>query len=183
VRLLTMLMAVLVLSGTLVDSVASTSVLPRAVDGSRHREVRPSVGPSGRRLVIPSLGVNAGIIPVGIDRRGQLAVGTSTVDVYRWRRGVLPGQPGSAVLAGHTWSRGAGVFDKLGHLRPGDRLSVGSASFVVTRTRRVTTLPRAEVRKLFSDRGRPRLVLITCGNRNNTTGIYRTRIIVNAEQA
>ena len=28
--------------------------------------------------------------------------------------------------------------------------------------------------------GRPRLVLITCGDRNDRTGVYRTRIIVNA---
>ena len=33
---------------------------------------------------------------------------------------------------------------------------------------------------LFSDRGKPRLVLITCGDRNDLTGVYRTRIIVNA---
>lgn len=137
---------------------------------------------AGRRLVIPAIGVDAGSIPVGINRAGQLAVGPSVRAVYRWRHGVVPGQPGSAVLAGHTWSRGDGVFDRLGQLRPGDRVSVGATRFEVTRVRRVTTLPRAEVRALFSDSGRPRLVLITCGNRDNTTGVYRTRIIVNAKK-
>ena len=136
---------------------------------------------ASRRLVIPKLDVDAGIIPVGITEAGQLAVGTSVRSVYRWRYGVAAGQPGSAVLAGHTWSRGAGVFDRLGQLRPGDRVSVGRARFRVTRVRRVTTMSAAEVQGLFSDRGRPRLVLITCGNRNNVTGEYRTRIIVNAE--
>ena len=33
------------------------------------------------------------------------------------------------------------------------------------------------------DRGAPRLVLITCGDRNDLTGVYRTRIIVNAAPA
>ena len=46
------------------------------------------------RLSIPAIGVDAGIVPVGVTRAGQLAVGGSVRDVYRWRDGVLPGQPG-----------------------------------------------------------------------------------------
>ena len=153
-------------------SVSAAAALPAATS-----ERVPS-----RRLVIPEIGVDAGIIPVGVNRSGQLAVGGSVRAVYRWRDGVVAGQPGSAVLAGHTWSRGAGVFDRLGSLRPGDRVSVGRVRFEVTRVRRVTRMAPAEVRALFSDRGRARLVLITCGDRNNLTGVYRTRIIVNAKK-
>lgn len=144
-----------------------------------------SVGSSERstalgRLSIPAIGVNAGIIPVGVTRSGHLAIGRSVRDVYRWRAGVQPGQQGSAVLAGHTWSKGPGVFDDLGRLRPGNLVVVGRNRFEVTRVRRVTGLKRAAVAGLFSDRGKPRLVLITCGDRNDLTGVYRTRIIVNA---
>ena len=135
-----------------------------------------------RRLVVPAIGVDAGIIPVGINRAHQLAIGTSVRSVYRWRHGVVAGQPGSAVLAGHTYSRGAGVFDRLGQLSRGDAVRVGTVSFRVTRVRRVSRMSREEVRRLFSDRGEPRLVLITCGDRNNLTGVYRTRIIVNAKK-
>ena len=78
------------------------------------------------RLSIPAIGVNAGIIPVGVTRNGHLAIGRSVRDVYRWKHGVLPGQQGSAVLAGHTWSKGPGVFDKLGRLRPGNVVVVGN---------------------------------------------------------
>jgi LPXTG-site transpeptidase (sortase) family protein len=137
---------------------------------------------ASRRLVIPAIGVDAGIIPVGTSSSGQLAVGTSVRSVYRWRYGVVAGRPGSAVLAGHTWSRGNGVFDRLGALRPGDRVRVGKVRFEVTRVRRVTRMAPKEVRELFSDRGEARLVLITCGDRNNATGVYRTRIIVNAKK-
>ena len=70
------------------------------------------------RLSIPAIGVDAGIIPVGVTRAGHLAIGRSVRDVYRWRSGVLPGQQGSAVLAGHTWSQGHGVFDDLGQAAP-----------------------------------------------------------------
>ena len=132
------------------------------------------------RLSIPAIGVNAGVIPVGVTSAGHLAIGRSVRDVYRWRSGVLPGQQGSAVLAGHTWSKGPGVFDDLGRLRPGNVVVVGRNRFVVTRVRRVTGMTRASIAGLFSDRGRPRLVLITCGDRNDLTGVYRTRIVVNA---
>lgn len=133
------------------------------------------------RLSIPAIGVNAGIIPVGVTRTGHLAIGSSVRDVYRWRSGVQPGQQGSAVLAGHTWSKGPGVFDDLGRLRPGNLVVIGTNRFEVTRVRKVTGMSRQAVTELFSDRGKPRLVLITCGDRNDLTGVYRTRIIVNAK--
>ena len=76
--------------------------------------------------------------------------------------------------------KGPGVFDRLGRLRVGDRVVVGRNRFAVTRVRRVRDMSRRAVAALFSDRGGPRLVLITCGDRNNRTGVYRTRIIVNA---
>lgn len=154
-----------------------------AVSSSTSATAGPASSPDrrapSRRLVVPSIGVDAGIIPVGI-RRGQLAVGGGLHSVYRWRDGVVAGQPGSAVLAGHTWSQGNGVFDRLGQLSAGDRVRVGRVRFEVTRVRRVERMSREAVRRLFSDRGKPRLVLITCGDRNNLTGVYRTRIIVNA---
>ena len=64
---------------------------------------------------------------------------------------------------------------------PGNLVVVGANRFKVTRVRKVTGMSRQAVAELFSDRGKPRLVLITCGDRNNLTGVYRTRIIVNAK--
>ena len=134
-------------------------------------------------LRVPALGIGgAPIIPVGISARGQLAVGPSVKAVYTWNRGVRPGQPGSAVIAGHTWSKGAGVFDNLGTLKSGDRLSVGGADFQVTRVRTVRRMSGRAVRDLFSDRGPARLVLITCGDRSVTTGVYASRILVFADK-
>lgn len=145
------------------------------------RDGRAPVAVVGR-LSIPAIGVDAGILPVGVTRSGQLAVGTSVRDVYRWRHGVLPGRAGSAVLAGHTWSKGPGVFDDLGRLRPGHRVVVGRFRFEVTRVRRVQRMSPDAVAALFSDQGPARLVLITCGDRNDRTGVYRTRIIVTAKK-
>jgi len=167
------LVAVLAMAAVLVAAPADAG----PVEGSE-RTATAALG----RLSIPAIRVNAGIIGVGVTRSGHLAIGGSVRDVYRWRDGVLPGQAGSAVLAGHTWSKGPGVFDNLGSLRIGNLVIVGKNRFKVTRVRRVTGMSSQEVSQLFSDRGKARLVLITCGDRNNLTGVYRTRIIVNAKK-
>jgi LPXTG-site transpeptidase (sortase) family protein len=168
----------------LVVLLALTAVLVSAPADARPRAEERATSASTAalgRLSIPAIGVNAGIIAVGVTRTGHLAIGGSVRDVYRWRSGVLPGQQGSAVLAGHTWSKGPGVFDDLGRLRPGNLVVIGTNRFEVTRVRKVTGMSRQAVAGLFSDRGKPRLVLITCGDRNDLTGVYRTRIIVNAK--
>lgn len=137
---------------------------------------------SGRgTLSVPRLGIKgARIVPVGVNGAGGLAVGGNVRDVFTWRDGVRPGQPGSAVLAGHTWSRGDGVFDNLGQLRVGDRVRVGRVTFRVSRSQRVRGMSQRQVQRLFSDRGPARVVLITCGDRSAATGVYATRIIVTA---
>lgn len=150
---------------------------PAGTTGSVERTVgRPP-------LRVPALGINgAPIIAVGINARGQLAVGPSVRAVYIWKDGVRPGQPGSAVIAGHTWSQGPGVFDKLGTMRVGDRLAVGAATFAVTRVERVRRMSSQKVRGLFSDRGPARVVLITCGDRSAATGVYASRILVHGRK-
>jgi LPXTG-site transpeptidase (sortase) family protein len=168
-----LLLVFLVVQGALTGSPAGAAVAPDTAE---------RVVQAPRRLDIPAINVNAGIISVGVTPGGRLAIGHSVRDVYRWRNGVIPGQPGSAVLAGHTWSAGNGVFDNLGRMAIGDRVTVGAMRFKVTRVRRVTGMSQEDVAALFTDRGPARLVLITCGDRNNTTGVYRTRIIVNAKK-
>lgn len=147
---------------------------------STHR-VAPTARPPIAPLRVPALGIRrAAVIPVGIDAGGHLAVGPSISAVYTWRDGVRPGQPGSAVIAGHTWSKGAGVFDHLGSMKVGQRFFVGRARFKVTRVHRVRNMSSRQVRDLFSDRGRSRVVLITCGDRSAATGVYASRILVHA---
>ncbi|MCD6639690.1 MAG: class F sortase [Nocardioides sp.] len=180
--------ALLAVVGSLLVPVAPAQARPvglaSSVDLAQSTELAQSVdlvqARRRARLVIPKLGVNAGIIPVGV-RNGELAVGTSVRDVYRWRYGVFPGRPGSAVLAGHTWAAGDGVFDNLHRLRRGNRVRVGTARFRVTRVYKVRSLSRKQVRELFTDQGRPRLVLITCGDRDSA-GVYHSRWIVRARK-
>lgn len=170
-----------VLLASLMHSSAEAQVADRPAHTDRSATAPAPLAARARpRLAIARIGVNARIRLVGV-RNGQLAVTGSTTDVYRWRQGVRPGQPGSAVIAGHTWAAGDGVFDNLGRLRKGNRIRVGRHKFRVTRVQRVRSMTPRQVRRLYSDRGRPRLVLITCGDRD-AGGVYRTRILVRARK-
>lgn len=134
------------------------------------------------RLTIEAINVDAGIRSVGVTGSGRLAIGRSVRDVYSWKDGAVPGEEGSAVLSGHTWSKGNGVFDNLGKLHRGDLVKIGRKQFKVTRVQTVRGMSHKAVAALFSDLGPARLVLITCGDRNDATGVYRTRILVHAKK-
>ena len=76
-------------------------------------------------ISIPAIGVDASVVPVG------LVPGTDTlqipdIDHVGWYQlGPSPGQTGSAVLVAHIDGNGRpGVFWRLGHLAPGDRITI-----------------------------------------------------------
>jgi LPXTG-site transpeptidase (sortase) family protein len=86
------------------------------------------------RLRIPSLGMDAPIIPVGEDRYGAMeapGAGHPASDpiwatAFWWKQGPTPGQPGNAVLAGHV-DRNDGsraVFWNLPRIRTGDHIVI-----------------------------------------------------------
>jgi LPXTG-site transpeptidase (sortase) family protein len=174
-RILPLLVFLLSLGGVGTAGAAEAATAEAGAPSERVAAIAP--------LTVPKLGIRrARIIPVGINVRGQLAVGPSVRAAYTWNRGVRPGQPGSAVIAGHTWSRGPGIFDNLGALKVSERFSVGRAVFEVSRVRKVRGLRPQAVRDIFSDRGPARVVLITCGDRSAATGVYATRILVYARK-
>jgi sortase (surface protein transpeptidase) len=88
-----------------------------------------------------------------------------TVAWYRF--GASPGQPGSAVLAGHVdFGDGRAVFYRLGKLEPGAIVAVGFGDGSEQRFRVIArrlygkdALPA----RIFAHGGKPVLTLITCG--------------------
>lgn len=78
------------------------------------------------RLRIPRLAIDAPIVPTGITDGGRMAVPKRGDEVGWYRLGSLPGERGSAVLAGHldTARGGPAVFWRLHELEQGDILSV-----------------------------------------------------------
>jgi hypothetical protein len=128
-----------------------------------------SAGGDPTRLTISAIGVDHPIVAVGRSPDGAMEVPDDVHEIGWYApMGVRPGDPGSAVLAGHVDSRrqGRGAFFDLRSLEVGDVIVVetvaGEQRWVVTgRTR----YPKAElpVDDLFAVTGGARLVLITCG--------------------
>ena len=83
-------------------------------------------GAMPERLVVPSIGVNAPVITVGLDEEGRMLSPEGPDPVGWYTFSPTPGQPGNTVISGHRdWRTGVtGVFWRLGELGPGDRLSV-----------------------------------------------------------
>ena len=121
-------------------------------------------------IKIPSIGVQAPVVP------GNL--GGNIHKVY----GTVPNL-GSSVLTGHSYIRGGrgmgGVFDRLPQMRPGHRIFVGRREFVTTKVVKVS-VPRYRkmLPELNSVRGKSRIALVTCINRNDATGVYTKRVVV-----
>jgi sortase (surface protein transpeptidase) len=138
------------------------------------------------RLGIPALGVNAPIIPVGVEPKGSMEVPEDVSTAGWYRFGPLPGSRGSAMLIGHVDSRiqGPGVFFGLSKIRLGERVGVqltgGSTQVFVVVARRFIAkdeLPQ----DLFAREGPPRLTLVTCGGGfEERTRSYSHNVVVYA---
>jgi sortase family protein len=91
------------------------------------------------RIVIPRLGVDAQIVPLGLER-GELGLPADARQAGWYQRGTSPGEPGSAVIVGRAGpgERGKPIFAGLDQLTAGDAVQVvrvdgSTASFEVDR--------------------------------------------------
>jgi sortase (surface protein transpeptidase) len=125
---------------------------------------------TGARLVIPAVGVDAPVEPVGVTSKGALDVPHKNqwTGVGWYQTGPIPGQRGSAVIAGHLDRPGGlpAVFGKLNQLHPGDRVTVTDAQKRAIHFRVlsiVTYRPSdAPLSKIYGDTSGAYLNLITC---------------------
>ena len=139
-------------------------------------------------LVIPSIGVTASLVHLGLTTTGALQVPPTTT-VAGWYTGSpRPGAVGSAVIAGHIDSAsGPGIFFRLSQLQRGDRVYVRRtdgtlAVFVVTQVQSYAkdAFPTAAVYGAVPD---PELRLITCGGTfDYTTRSYLSNTVVYAKE-
>ena len=137
------------------------------------------------RLVIPVIGVDAALQPLGLLPDGSLQAPTDW-GVAGWYRGVVPGALGPAVIIGHVDSyTGQAVFFRLRQLHPGDKVLVRrqdgrSLVFVVDASDRYpkTRFPTAAI---YGATATPVLRLITCTGRfDQGTGNYVDNLVVSA---
>ncbi len=115
---------------------ATASAVP---DGSSAPAARPSAASEGAphlprsepvRLLIPKIAVDAPFTDLAIGRSGQLDPpppdDTNLVGWYA--KGHSPGEPGTAIIAGHVdTTTSPAVFARLGELKKGDRFHVNRA--------------------------------------------------------
>ncbi|MEV7624047.1 class F sortase [Actinoplanes sp. NPDC089786] len=157
---------------------------------AKEREALPRSVPV--RLAIPAIGVDTGVMALGVERDGTMEVPPLTKDAPAgWYRHLpTPGEDGPAVIVGHvdTTRYGPAVFYRLGTLTAGDTITVrradrSTAVFTVAATRqyRKTSFPTGAV---YGPVGRPALRLITCGgDLDRRRGHYRDSVVVYAVAA
>ena len=147
--------------------------------------------PEPLRLIIPALSLNAPVVAIGLDQRtGELALQSDVTVVQWYRLGPAPGQPGTALLAGHLDSATGqrGVFAGLSAARPGmavwvDLTGGQRLAFRVTRIYTISAL-QLFASGVYTTAGPPRLLLVTCaGYWDTRQQRYTENLIVEAELA
>jgi hypothetical protein len=151
---------------------------------------RPLAQALPQRVDIPTMGVQAPLVPRGLDRRGALEPPAfDQPGVVGWYDGgARPGAAGVALLVGHVDTRTRpAVFYRLSTLRPGDTIRVlradgKVAAFTVDDVR---VLPRNhfDAQQAYGARksGRAELRLITCGGTfDRASREYTANVVVSA---
>lgn len=138
-----------------------------------------------RKIIIPKIGVDAAIEPVGKAKSGNMAVPRSYDRVGWYKYGSVPGEVGNAVLAGHLddGKGNPGVFFSINTLKAQDEVFVvgedDEMKRFVVREIRVVDYSNAPLEEIFGEHEKPRLILITCdGTWIPQQKMYSERLIV-----
>lgn len=145
-----------------------------------------------KKIIIPSLGVDAYIQNVGVDQHNEVAV-PNNLHVAGWFvDSVRPGERGLSIIDGHVDlrpNRPDAVFQHLGTIQPDAEITVvfgdeSTKTFKVVKVQDVALEEAAGV--LFSSlpSGERQLNLVTCGGKyDEAADRLDRRIIVSAELA
>jgi len=139
------------------------------------------------RIEIPKLKVKAAIQQRGLNAKGEMATPTNFKDVAWYKLGTVPGNVGSAVMAGHLDNAIAlsGVFKNLSQLRAGDEIYIhmnsGKKLKFVVDAKETYTYNNAPANTIFNRKDKRRLNLITCeGKWIKDKKTYSHRLVVYA---
>lgn len=122
------------------------------------------------RLRIPAIGVDAGVVRLGVDGAGAMEVPGDPADAGWFTGAASPGALGPAVIAAHvTWDREPAAFFRLTELRSGDRVEVVRQDGLVAvfEIRRVISVAKSRfpTREVYGPTDHAALRLITCTGR------------------
>lgn len=143
-----------------------------------------------KRLIIPSISVNAEIESVGMDSKGNMDVPVHSDNAAWYNLGFKPGENGSAVIDGHfdKVTGAPAVFYNLASLKPNDTIQIeeddGKTLTFTVLSSQVYPFDSLPLQKIFNSPGKPTLNLITCdGVFNKSQKNYSQRLVVYAELA
>lgn len=140
------------------------------------------------RVEVPSIGVNAALLPVGRQADGEIETpsGEPGAPAGWYKDSPTPGQTGSAIILGHvnTTTSDVGLFYRLHELTPGKTITVTGSDH----TAAVFTVDRVDVYhkanfptvEVYKNADRPEVRLITCGGYNPATREYLDNTVVYA---
>lgn len=130
----------------------------------------PASPVDGYRLRVPSLGVNAIMIDLGVDQDGVMEVPLEAQTVAWYRFTSRPGEPGNTLLGGHiTWGGVTAVFRYLEEMEAGDVVIIDtpdgeSLRYVVREAWWAEPYEQSDVRRVIGSRsGEETVTLFTCG--------------------
>ncbi|NBE50355.1 sortase domain-containing protein [Streptomyces boluensis] len=146
------------------------------------------------RLRVPAIGVDAEVLPLGLDAGGAIEVPgfEDAMKVGWYTLGARPGSSGATVLVGHRDAPAApprpgyrdAVFARLDRLVPGDRVETWSEGGRTVRFRvtAVDTYPTESfpTRKVYGPVRDSQLRLITCGGALGRDGHWDSNLVISA---
>ena len=152
-------------------------------------EPAPSEAPL-ERLLIPTIGVDAPVVVLGIDGNNVMEAPSQAFDVAWYDFSARPGFGSNAVFSGHVDFRDVGpaVFWELRNLTAGDPVEVrlGDGTTYVYRVTALNTFPAdgVPVAEIVGPSPAEVITLITCsGTFDPATRQYSDRLVVRAERA
>jgi LPXTG-site transpeptidase (sortase) family protein len=141
------------------------------------------------QLSIPDLEVDGPVVPAGVNGENELDVPPDARTLVWYRHGPSPGEPGSAVIAGHlNWQGVTGLFANLASTPVGATVTVtyddgSQRAFTVTSVELVPK-PDVSVNGVFARGGEQVLRLVTCGGEfDDSVNSYQSNVVVTAVPA
>lgn len=156
----------------------------RNVVGPPARSQAASTASAPVRIEIPSIGVDTGIDPMGLNADGSLQVPTNFARTGYFTGRPKPGDVGPAIVVGHIDDKsGPAAFYRLRTLRPGAEVRIHRAdgSVVVFQVERSKQVPKNAfpTDEVYGPTPDPTLRLITCGGSfDRSSGHYRDNTVV-----
>ncbi len=143
-----------------------------------------------RIISIEAIGVEARVVPVGVDGRGQPQLPPHAYDTGWYNVSAKAGEAGAVVVSGTcTTEAGMGVFDKLSHINKGDSITIerGDGLHINYNVKEIYRSPvdSLDMTKVLSpfDPKAPGLSIVTCdGAYNRATNDSADRLVVRAVQ-